>query len=187
MRHLFHGTVHVPQTSLWAHMGIITYCALQMKLPTDFCENVFGFVWPRAISGGSQVDDGNPSSVVDIKGNHSLEAPLARYTLPANLSWAHTRTITYCALQMKLPIDFISSGSLPKLALFQTSSSAPFLRDIPVYSSNEFLRENFAMEFTSGVWDVELDSGKPKLAARSHQICPHVGWQFHLQGTVRGG
>ena len=46
---------------------IITgYSALQMKLPTDFCKNVFGFVWP------------------------------------------------------------ISAGSLPKLPLFQTSSSPPF-------------------------------------------------------------
>ena len=93
------------------------YSALQMKLPTDFCKNVFGFVWP------------------------------------------------------------ISGGSLPKLPLVQTPSSAPFfhhfLGDIPVYSSNEFLRAILAIEFALWAWVVELDSGKPKPAVRSHQICQH--------------
>ena len=47
------------QTSKIAFNGFIystnihirLYSALQMKRPTDFCKNVFGFVWP--ISGGS--------------------------------------------------------------------------------------------------------------------------------------
>jgi hypothetical protein len=54
-----------------------------------------------------------------------------------------------------------------------------FLGDIPLYSSNEFLGENLAMEFASRAWDVELDSGKPKPASRVNKF----GWQFHLQGT----
>jgi hypothetical protein len=50
----------------------------------------------------------------------------------------------------------------------------PFWVHISVYSSNEFFREIFEMEFASQAWYVEFDFGKPKPAAGSHQTDQHI-------------
>jgi hypothetical protein len=59
------------------------------------------------------------------------------------------------------------TSSLPNI--FRRPIFHHFLGDIPLYSSNEFLGANLAVEFASRAWDVELDLGKPKPAVRSHQ------------------
>jgi len=69
----------------------------------------------------------------------------------------------------------ISGGLLPPLSnIFLRPVRYPFWVHIPVYSSNEFFRAIFEMEFASQAWYVEFDFGKPKPAAGSHQTDQHI-------------